>query len=219
MVKRLPGRPFSPEYNWAGFEMLPLGAANNLPDPNIDMDRAVLASEAILPIRRALKSVLNPRESTIVSARFGLLDGKEWTLEELSGPLRLSRERIRQIEARALCKLRHPRCTKCILWGFSSQQWREKYFARMQQPILPKAAAIDHTVNSTDALPAPLPEEVPLPYFPPRQTFRNPYGWDPSTDCWALPCEPAGSYRPPHDIAVQSGVDENGTPYVLTHPR
>jgi RNA polymerase primary sigma factor len=51
---------------------------------------------------------LSPREELILRARFGLGNGEVRTLEEIGKELKLSRERVRQIEARALEKLRHP---------------------------------------------------------------------------------------------------------------
>lgn len=51
---------------------------------------------------------LTPREEFILRARFGLANGEIRTLEEIGKELKLSRERVRQIEARALEKLRHP---------------------------------------------------------------------------------------------------------------
>jgi len=51
---------------------------------------------------------LTPREEHILRARFGLGSGEVQTLEEIGKVLKLSRERVRQIEARALEKLRHP---------------------------------------------------------------------------------------------------------------
>src|SRR3989442_13911976 len=51
---------------------------------------------------------LNERERRIVEMRFGLVDGYGRTLEELGQHYKLTRERIRQIEAKALRKLRHP---------------------------------------------------------------------------------------------------------------
>jgi RNA polymerase primary sigma factor len=50
---------------------------------------------------------LSPREESIIKMRFGLEDGSERTLEEVGQNFRLTRERIRQIEAKALRKLRH----------------------------------------------------------------------------------------------------------------
>jgi RNA polymerase sigma factor (sigma-70 family) len=53
--------------------------------------------------------VLTPREQTIIRMRFGLNpQGEEYTLEEIGKHLGVTRERVRQIEARALAKLRHP---------------------------------------------------------------------------------------------------------------
>jgi len=54
-----------------------------------------------------LKS-LSPREEKIIRLRFGLEDGSEHTLEEVGQSFSVTRERIRQIEAKALRKLRHP---------------------------------------------------------------------------------------------------------------
>jgi len=51
---------------------------------------------------------LTPREEKIMKMRFGLEDGSEHTLQEISLSFAVTRERIRQIEARALRKLRHP---------------------------------------------------------------------------------------------------------------
>ena len=58
-------------------------------------------------IRGAL-SVLNSREREVLEMRFGLVDGQEHTLEEVGRHFGVTRERIRQIEAKALRKLRHP---------------------------------------------------------------------------------------------------------------
>ena len=62
-------------------------------------------------LRRELMSVLKsltPREERVITLRFGLDDGRPRTLEELGKEFNVTRERIRQIEAKALCKLRHP---------------------------------------------------------------------------------------------------------------
>ncbi len=52
---------------------------------------------------------LSARESRVLQLRFGLYDGRAYTLEEVGQKFGVTRERIRQIEARALSKLRHPR--------------------------------------------------------------------------------------------------------------
>ncbi len=51
---------------------------------------------------------LTPREAKVLSLRFGLVDGRPHTLEEVGKEFNVTRERIRQIEAKALRKLRHP---------------------------------------------------------------------------------------------------------------
>lgn len=53
-------------------------------------------------------STLTPREQRIIRLRFGLVNGKSYTLEEVGQKFGLTRERIRQIENRALRRLRHP---------------------------------------------------------------------------------------------------------------
>ncbi|MFN3491552.1 MAG: sigma-70 family RNA polymerase sigma factor, partial [Anaerolineales bacterium] len=58
-------------------------------------------------IQHALAS-LTDRERDVLELRFGLRDGKEHTLEEVSRFFDVTRERVRQIEAKALRKLRHP---------------------------------------------------------------------------------------------------------------
>jgi RNA polymerase primary sigma factor len=53
-------------------------------------------------------STLTDRERTVLIERFGLLDGKPKTLEEVGVRFKVTRERVRQIEAKALRKMRHP---------------------------------------------------------------------------------------------------------------
>lgn len=62
-------------------------------------------------VQHALE-VLSDRERDVLELRFGLKDGKEHTLEEVSRHFDVTRERIRQIEAKALRKLRHPARTR-----------------------------------------------------------------------------------------------------------
>ncbi len=75
--------------------------------------------DALAPDAAALKTItnedidnvlktLNPREEAVIRLRFGLLDGRCHTLEEVGNHFDVTRERIRQIEAKALRKLRHP---------------------------------------------------------------------------------------------------------------
>jgi RNA polymerase primary sigma factor len=55
---------------------------------------------------------ISPRESRVLELRFGLEDGRSRTLEEVGREFHVTRERIRQIEAKALRKLRHPSRSK-----------------------------------------------------------------------------------------------------------
>jgi|GEM_PF-2361765 len=57
---------------------------------------------------RDVLDTLNPREREVLELRFGLVDGYSRTLEEVAKQFRVTRERIRQIEAKALRKMRHP---------------------------------------------------------------------------------------------------------------
>jgi RNA polymerase primary sigma factor len=75
----------------------------NMPGPVDAASRQLLKEQ----IRSAL-GVLSDREREVLQMRFGLLDGQDDTLEEVGKHFGVTRERIRQIEAKALRKLRHP---------------------------------------------------------------------------------------------------------------
>ena len=67
------------------------------------------ATQALLKDHiREMLSTLSPREAKVLEYRFGLEDGKQRTLEEVGREFGVTRERIRQIEAKAIRKLRHP---------------------------------------------------------------------------------------------------------------
>ncbi len=77
-------------------------------------DQAVVSpSEAVISVNlkeytSQVLRTLTPREERVIKMRFGLEDGSEHTLEEVGQSFQVTRERIRQIEAKALRKLRHP---------------------------------------------------------------------------------------------------------------
>jgi RNA polymerase primary sigma factor len=75
----------------------------SMPEP-VDAAALELLKEQV---QNAL-SVLTERERQVLEMRFGLRDGKDYTLEEVGKHFKVTRERIRQIEAKALRKLRHP---------------------------------------------------------------------------------------------------------------
>ncbi|MBQ7035437.1 MAG: sigma-70 family RNA polymerase sigma factor, partial [Clostridia bacterium] len=75
-----------------------------------DVPAPVEATSQIM-LREQLVEVLEtltPREAKVLELRFGLRDGRQRTLEEVGKEFNVTRERIRQIESKALRKLRHP---------------------------------------------------------------------------------------------------------------
>jgi len=72
--------------------------------PPVDAASKQLLKEQIEEVLTAL----TPREQRVLRLRFGLEDGRSRTLEEVGQEFNVTRERIRQIEAKALRKLRHP---------------------------------------------------------------------------------------------------------------
>lgn len=63
----------------------------------------------------AVIDTLTPREQQVIRERYGLMDGKAKTLEEVGKEFSVTRERIRQIEAKALRKLKHPNRSKKLM--------------------------------------------------------------------------------------------------------
>ena len=83
----------------------------------IEDDRAITQSDSVSTtmLKETLLSVLNsltPREEKVLRLRYGVDDGRPRTLEEVGKEFNVTRERIRQIEAKALRKLRHPSRSK-----------------------------------------------------------------------------------------------------------
>jgi RNA polymerase primary sigma factor len=92
----------------------PIGEENDshLGDFIEDSDAVVpLDAASFLLLQEQLQNVLHSlteRETTVIQMRFGLLDGRPRTLEEVGQEFGVTRERIRQIESKTLSKLRHP---------------------------------------------------------------------------------------------------------------
>ena len=80
-----------------------MSAAEDAQDPFEQVARGMLKDQ----VMEVLGS-LTPRERKVLELRFGLEDGRSRTLEEVGREFNVTRERIRQIEAKALRKLRHP---------------------------------------------------------------------------------------------------------------
>ena len=89
-------------------------------DVNVDMISQTPAKGGLIDISFTVSSeqlaevlkTLTPREARVLSLRYGLEDGNPKTLEEVGKEFNVTRERIRQIEAKALRKLRHPSRSK-----------------------------------------------------------------------------------------------------------
>lgn len=79
------------------------------PTPTEEIERDLLRQE----VRKVL-DLLNPRERQVIELRFGLLDDRDCTLEEVGRRLKVTRERVRQIEERAIRKLRHPQMSRVL---------------------------------------------------------------------------------------------------------
>jgi len=92
----------------------PIGEEGDSHLSDLIEDRAGISpAEAVINVNRKegtehVLHTLSPREEKIIKMRFGMEDGSEHTLEEVGRSFDVTRERIRQIEAKALRKLRHP---------------------------------------------------------------------------------------------------------------
>jgi len=83
-----------------------------------DVDAVVPADAASsILLQEQLETVLHTlpeREQKVIQSRFGLVDGRPLTLEEVGRAFGVTRERIRQIESKALSRLRHPSRSQCL---------------------------------------------------------------------------------------------------------
>ncbi|MDH5406134.1 MAG: RNA polymerase sigma factor RpoD [Candidatus Aminicenantes bacterium] len=81
-------------------------------DQRIESPAEAVISTNLREQTRSILKTLTPREERVLMLRFGMSDGTEHTLEEVGQCFQVTRERIRQIEAKALRKLRHPSRSK-----------------------------------------------------------------------------------------------------------
>ena len=79
-----------------------------IPDEDTPAPSDAAASTILREVIERELHTLTPREEHVIKLRFGLYDGRTRTLEEVGKEFEITRERIRQIEAKALRKLRHP---------------------------------------------------------------------------------------------------------------
>jgi len=96
-------------------------ADDSISSPKKEAMRMLIREE----VEKVLRT-LNPREAMVLKMRYGLLDGKSKTLEEVGQYFNVTRERIRQIEVKALRKLRHPSRSKYLKSLFSLLDHHER---------------------------------------------------------------------------------------------
>jgi RNA polymerase sigma factor (sigma-70 family) len=92
------------------FETVPLEYVHDLADDGPTVEDAVHLFELKIAVTAALET-LKPREERILRKRFGINLTTDYTLEKIGQEYSVTRDRIRQIEAKALRKLRHPSLT------------------------------------------------------------------------------------------------------------
>ncbi len=89
-------------------ELLDVLEDNSTQSPESQMNEMMMRQD----ILEVLDNILTEREKEIVAMRYGLVTGEPYTLEEVSGLFNLSRERVRQIQNKAMRKLRRPQVTE-----------------------------------------------------------------------------------------------------------
>jgi RNA polymerase primary sigma factor len=82
--------------------------ADFIEDQNLTPPAEVASNQLLKEQVGKVLSELTPREQRVIILRFGIDDGRSRTLEEIGHEFNVTRERIRQIEAKAIRKLRHP---------------------------------------------------------------------------------------------------------------
>ena len=133
-----------------------------------DMTAFSLLREKIMDVLDSLTE----RERRVLTLRFGLVDGYSRTLEEVGKHFKVTRERIRQIEAKALRKMRHPTRIRQLHGFFDAEQIDNPQNLLNKPPAIPPQF-IKQGGSSLSRTPIPLPTHSNSPYPPGLLTPRH----------------------------------------------
>jgi hypothetical protein len=111
-----------------------------------DSPEDVLENRDILKLLHAVLDTLTPRQAKVLKLRFGIDVHTDYTLEEVGQVFDLSRERIRQIEAKALKSLRHPSKSSDLRMAFDLDERARSNMLRLRRE------AIEYEVKRQEAL-------------------------------------------------------------------
>jgi DNA-binding transcriptional regulator YiaG len=92
-------------------------------------------------------SSLTSREQRVLVLRFGLVDGRSRTLEEVAREFNVTRERIRQIEAKALGSLRHPSRSKKPSWDAGQVRALRQHLGLTQRDLAEEMGTRQQTIS------------------------------------------------------------------------
>ncbi len=116
-------------------------------DPSV----ALIEQETAQGVKQAVAKSLNEREQKVLALRFGLEDEDPHTLEQVGALFGVSRNRIKQIEAKALRKLRNPR-TQDLLYPFLEDKHLAAVRERKQQELKRAADENERLLNGLEIL-------------------------------------------------------------------
>ena len=127
---------------------LPVGSVYDNEEPPPDPDEVVARNEMRMLVKVMLDT-LTPREAKILRMRYGIETESDLTLEEVGKRFDVTRERIRQIEAKALRKLKHPQRKDVLaqfIWPDSIKTTADK--PREQEKIIKRITAQDVEIQA-----------------------------------------------------------------------
>jgi RNA polymerase primary sigma factor len=145
-----------------------------LPDTTAENPAEMTAKDLLRDQIHSVLQTLTDREREVLDFRFGLTDGFSRTLEEVGKQFNVTRERIRQIEAKALRKLRHPTRLR-RLQGFINDETALPSPAAALLPVAPPRPAADTPDEKRRVVVAELKKAISA--VKPRPEFREALRW------------------------------------------